>query len=81
MKTLEDFKPAYRSTHVTAEYRGRRYLIAHAVDHMGAETIATDFSDAYRGACLFTGDVYGSQSMDGGPTAFKAAYAKGQGLN
>jgi len=74
MDTLDNHKPEYRSVHVTAEYNGRRYIIAHALDWHTAEIVALDFVAAFTEARFFTGDVYGSQSINGKTKEFKAAY-------
>ena len=74
MQTLENHKPNYRAVHITAEYNGRRYLLTHATDWHAAEIIALDFVAAFPNARFFTGDVYGSQSVNGNARSFRAAY-------
>jgi hypothetical protein len=72
--TLEQYKPEYRAVHVTAEYKGRRYIIAHAPDWHTAEVVALDFVAGFTDARFFTGDVYGSQAINGKVREFKSAY-------
>ena len=77
MKTsLDQIRPngIARPVHVTAEYKGLRYLITHAPDWFTAEYVALDYVAKFHGAAFFTGDVYGSQSIDGRARDFRAAY-------
>ena len=78
--TLETLKPKgmNRPVHVTAEYKGLRYLITHAPDWFTAENVALDYVSKFNdGAGFFTGDIYGSQSIDGKAKDFRKAYKKG----
>jgi len=76
-QTLEAMRPinAARPIHVTAEYGGKRYLIADVRDGwIVAESVAMDFVAAFPNARFHTGDVYGSQSINGRTKQFKIAY-------
>jgi hypothetical protein len=74
--TLDTLRPEgyQRPIHITAEYRGLRYLINHATGWIEAETIACDYAREFDGAAFFTGDVYGSQSINGKARDFRRAY-------
>lgn len=77
MTTLDTMRPNWttqRPWHVTAEYNGRRYLITHAPDIGSAEYVALDYVGTFTNASFFTGDVYGSQAIDGNARDFRAAY-------
>jgi hypothetical protein len=63
--TLAGMKPSYRAWHITAEYRGMRYFITHAIGLYAAEEVALDYVAAYPDARFFTGDVYGSTTING----------------
>tara|TARA_R100000995_G_scaffold49917_1_gene23963 strand:+ start:1324 stop:1578 length:255 start_codon:yes stop_codon:yes gene_type:complete len=74
-QTLEQLKPEWRlSVHVTAEYQGKRYLITHAPNWTTAEIVASDFCKEYDNVFFDTGDVYGSQVIDGKARDFRRAY-------
>jgi hypothetical protein len=80
-QTLETMRPvnAARPIHVTAEYGGKRYLIADVRDGwIVAEDVAMDFVAAFPDARFYTGDVYGSQSINGRTKEFKLAYKGGK---
>jgi hypothetical protein len=74
--TLETFRPEgyHRWVHITAEYMGSRYLITHATGWIEAETIACYYAREFDGAAFYTGDVYGSQSINGNARDFRRAY-------
>jgi len=73
---LETMRPEgyHRPVHITAEYMGSRYLITHATGWVEAENVACDYARAFDGAAFFTGDVYGSQSINGNARDFRRAY-------
>jgi len=74
-QTLEQLKPEWRlSVYVTAEYQGKRYLITHAPNWTTAEIVASDFCKEYDNVFFDTGDVYGSQVIDGKARDFRRAY-------
>jgi len=74
--TLETLRPEgyHRPVHITAEYMGSRYLITHTTGWVEAENVACDYAREFDGAEFFTGDVYGSQSINGKARDFRRAY-------
>jgi|5B_taG_2_1085324.scaffolds.fasta_scaffold09153_3 hypothetical protein len=74
--TLDTLRPegCRRPIHITAEYKGSRYLITHATGWIEAENIACDYARAFDDVAFFTGDVYGSQSINGNARDFRRAY-------
>ena len=75
--TLRELKPrtySYTGINVTAEYRGRRYLLTHCNDWFSAERVACDYQAMFPDACYFTSDKYDSTHIDGNAKDFRKHY-------
>ena len=75
--TLRELKPrnySYTGVNVTAEYRGRRYLLTHCNDYFSAERVACDYQAMFPNACYFTSSKYDSTHIDGNAEDFRKHY-------